>query len=362
MPSVRDLCSSLSISLATLSTALRALEAKGMVIRRHGSGIYVTERVAIAHVAIVASATQFLAGGSPVWGLLVGELLKGFRAKGFETSFYLAQPADDSAKTLSLPPEFLLAVEQGRVDGVAVIGLDDGAVSKILSYGLQPVSFAGPGAVNCRIDVVGLAGELAEAFIREGNKTAMVVGCHHENMWEAIKVEIESAGLEVMPGDEGIWADQGLTQRMSTPYMHVGQEFAARFEALVESGKAPDVLYIMDDIFAHGFLMLWSNSPLRGKVALACLANKELHMFAGWGMRLGLMEVGVGSFTHAMVEVVAESLANPDSGPKGWVEAVAARLSEEVTGIVEEAPGTYTLALQGRAYFVGTPKPEVGVS
>lgn len=362
LPSVRELCSNLKISLATLSTALRSLEAKGVIVRRHGSGIYVTSRVAIPRVAILASATHFLVGGSPVWGLLVGELLKGFREKGFEASFYLAQPADEAAKTFLIPPELELALGQGRVDGIVAVGMDESSVEYLMEAGLSPVSFAGPGSINCRMDVAALAGELAGSLVGQGRKSAMVVGCHHPSMYESVKAKLESAGLEVWPSQERIWSERSLTDRMATPFMHVGQEFAGEFLALVERGEAPDALFIMDDIFAHGFLMLWANGPGRDSVTLACLTNKELHMFDGWGIELGLMEVSVQLFTKAMVEAVAEGLANPDTDCGERAKAVARRMGGAAAGVIEDAPGRYTLLLKGRTQFVGRTTLKFGVT
>lgn len=355
LPSVRTLCRDLGISLATLNTAMRALEARGIIERRHGSGVYVTDQISIARVAVVVNAAFYLAGGSPVWGMILGELLRALTGDEFETAIFLAQPGDHGGLAKHLPTDFELAVEQGRVDGVIAIGLDIEMIKRMEEKGLKPVSFAGPGTLNFRVNITRMAHDLAKLYVGEGKKSAMVVGCHHFDHWNEVKGSIERAGLKVSPPVDDHWEEQGLLKRMSQPYLHLGQDFAGKFQQIVNSGSKPDVVFVMDDIFAHGFMMVWRNSPDRFAVDFACHSNRELRLYMGWEGRLGLMEIEVLTLVNVLVEGVRIVMSHPDASSQTWLKHLQKKMPELSMEPIDEHSRRVVM-LCWRAHFLdGTP-------
>ena len=355
LPSVRKLCKDMGISLATLNTAMRTLEARGIIERRHGSGVYVTDQISIARVAVVVNAAFYLAGGSPVWGMILGEILRALRGNEFEASIYLAQPGDHDGLAKYLPTDFELAVEQGRVDGVIAIGLELELIEGMEERGLKPVSFAGPGSLNLRVNITRMAQELAKLYVAEGKTTAMLVGCHHKAHWDEVRKSIEAAGMKVLPATDSHWEDQGLVKRMARPYLHLGQDFAQEFQRSIQNGVKPDVLFVMDDTFAQGFLMVWRNSPDRFSVDLACHSNRELRLYMGWEGRLGLMEVEILKLTKILVEGVRVVLENPDGSGEEWAEQIRAKEPDIAMGLVDEN-GRQVITLKWKASLLdGTP-------
>lgn len=304
LPSVRSLCDSLEISLATLNTAMRSLEVRGVIDRRHGSGVYVTESISTKRIAVVVNSGFLLAGGSPVWGMLMGELMARLPAGDAEGAIFIAIPPKQGGLPAELPTDLLYAIDQGRVDGVVAVGMSEVAILPFEKSGIPVVSFSGSGHWMFRINVAGMAGDLAQQFVKEGKKTAVVAGCTSRAQWELARDAVEQAGLNVVGGDNSHWVDGDLVERMSQPFFHCGQDFAVQFEKVVTGAEKPDVLFLMDDMFAHGFLMVWRNSIHRDLVELACHSNRELRMFMGWEGQMGLMEIEVFVLAQILVDAI----------------------------------------------------------
>jgi hypothetical protein len=287
---------------------MRSLEARGVIERRHGSGVYVTEGIAIKRIAVVVNSGFLLAGGSPVWGMLFGEIMARMPVSDAEAAIYLATPPKEGGLPKTLPADLVYAIEQGRVDGVIGIGLHTAAVSLLESAGLKVVSFSGAGHWTFRSNIVLMAQELAREFVKDGMKTAVIAGCAGAAQWEQNRVAIEEAGLKVIGKSDQNWSESGLVQRMSSPFLHLGQDFATSFEKVVQGPGKPDVLFLMDDIFAQGFLMVWRNSKFRDSVQLVCQSNREMRMYMGWEGRLGLMEIEILPIAQILVDAALISL------------------------------------------------------
>jgi DNA-binding LacI/PurR family transcriptional regulator len=65
LPTMSELCAGLNVARATLDRALAAVEANGILLRRRGSGIYVTRRVAQKSIGVVFY-RHFLSSFAPV--------------------------------------------------------------------------------------------------------------------------------------------------------------------------------------------------------------------------------------------------------------------------------------------------------
>lgn len=302
LPSVRALCHKLEISLATLNTAMRGLEARGVIERRHGSGVYVTDRVLLKRIAVVVNSAFLMSGGSPVWGMILGEMMSRMPADQVEGGLFFAIAPQEGGLPIGLPTDLVYAIEQGRVDGAIVIGMHLDAVKELEAQSVPVVSFSGSGGWIIRINVLEMASQLAAVFAAEGKKTAMVSGCTGQEFLKMSVDAIEKSGLEVTGKYSGDWSGRGLVERMSHPFFHYGQDFATHFETIVQGPDRPDVLFLMDDVFANGFMMVWRNSEFRDCVQLACHSNQEMRLYRGWEGRLGLMEVEVSTLSQVLID------------------------------------------------------------
>lgn len=70
LPTMRELCDQLGVARGTLERAMEPLERRGLLVRKHGSGIYVTERICQKTIGVVFGGDIFGPGFSPFWGLL----------------------------------------------------------------------------------------------------------------------------------------------------------------------------------------------------------------------------------------------------------------------------------------------------
>lgn len=59
LPGIRDLCHDLQVTITTVDAALRSLETEGVVVRKHGSGVYVSPRLGQKTIGLVFSRNVF---------------------------------------------------------------------------------------------------------------------------------------------------------------------------------------------------------------------------------------------------------------------------------------------------------------
>jgi hypothetical protein len=71
LPTLQQLCARLEVSRTTLERAMVPLERRGLLQRKHGSGIYVCDRIRQKTIGVVFGGDIFSPGFSPFWGLLL---------------------------------------------------------------------------------------------------------------------------------------------------------------------------------------------------------------------------------------------------------------------------------------------------
>src|SRR5205807_2246962 len=102
LPTVVELRESLGISGTTLHTALGDLEAQGILNRRHGVGIYVSDALHHKNIALLCAPRFYRVPGlSPFWDMLVEQARQ--RAAEHDEGFQLhfIQPATTNAVPIS---------------------------------------------------------------------------------------------------------------------------------------------------------------------------------------------------------------------------------------------------------------------
>jgi DNA-binding LacI/PurR family transcriptional regulator len=71
MPPVRTICTDFGVSTSTLDPVLRRLELRGTILREHGRGVFVTDRVDHKTIGVVFGGDIFSPSFSPFWSLLL---------------------------------------------------------------------------------------------------------------------------------------------------------------------------------------------------------------------------------------------------------------------------------------------------
>jgi DNA-binding LacI/PurR family transcriptional regulator len=92
LPTIEEMCAQVGVSRTTLEAALQMVERRGLVRRRRGSGIYVTERIRQKTIGVVFGRDIFSPGFSPYWSLLLQAIGAQAGACGLRPQAYLDIP------------------------------------------------------------------------------------------------------------------------------------------------------------------------------------------------------------------------------------------------------------------------------
>ena len=179
LPTVRTLREDLNVSQATLDAAFSRLEGQNVVIRRQGSGVYVSPGLRQRNMVLLCNPEFFLhQGGSPFWQLLVEHIADSAAQnetrltlhflhpyRGDETS---AQP-DATAIPITLQEE----IKNGAIHGVITINVFHATARWIESHGVPVVAYAGAAQYiitqsNAALVQLGVA-----SLMRQGCKTIL---------------------------------------------------------------------------------------------------------------------------------------------------------------------------------------------
>lgn len=122
LPSMRELCRQFGVSINTVQTAIAALAREGIVQRRPGSGVYVTERKNRRRIGILSELNLL----DPHIGLFyraqANALKQQFHAAGYEAHLYMGHyvpgPAGSGDTTC---PQFWAEAEAGKLDGAVIL-------------------------------------------------------------------------------------------------------------------------------------------------------------------------------------------------------------------------------------------------
>lgn len=119
LPNFNDLCASLGVSKVTLDRALARLEVQGIVVRRHGSGIFVGPRVGQRTIGVAIGQDLFRPAGSPVPRLMFDQVQRHYQARGDAIQPYLdLSPYKDTSRVRA---EIQRDVEAKHLDGLILL-------------------------------------------------------------------------------------------------------------------------------------------------------------------------------------------------------------------------------------------------
>jgi DNA-binding LacI/PurR family transcriptional regulator len=167
MPTVVELRESLGISLTTLHTALGDLEAQGVLMRRHGVGIFVANDLHHKNIALLCDPTFYRVPGlSPFWDMLVEHARQ--RAAEHEEGFQLHFVQPDSKDGVPISDSLRADFEAGRVDGLLVIGTSQRVMDYLESLTIPMVVFAGPGRYAIILQTDNVVTEGVEVLASQG--------------------------------------------------------------------------------------------------------------------------------------------------------------------------------------------------
>jgi DNA-binding LacI/PurR family transcriptional regulator len=329
LPTVVELRESLGISGTTLHTALGDLEAQGILNRRHGVGIYVSDALHHKNIALLCASRFYRVPGlSPFWDMLVEQARR--RAAEHDEGFQLhfIQPTTTDAVPIS--DSLRADIEAGRIDGLLVIGADQETMNRLTAYGIPTVIFAGPGP-----HTVGLQ---TQSVTTEGVMILAEQGCQRIAHWSPVaayqrtehpaeethtrtlfREALAKAGLTFDPTlyDDNYRLIPWPGGETHLSNQEQGYETARRvFSQPRESW--PDGIISTDDMLTRGALTFMERSGIRvGKeVRMVSHANIGSQVLLGYEDDLTLIEVDPsevvgGMFSQLETMMRGETPASP---------------------------------------------------
>lgn len=193
LPQFRTLRDELGVSGTTLTAALNDLERQGVILRRHGVGIFVSERLHHRHIVLLADPVFFQGDASPFWEMLVRSARTRATEKAEDLTLHFIRASSDknTAEVASLIPESLAGeFEEQRVHGILGVGLPYALAEEIVRRGIPFVAFAGYGPCSVAFDHAGT--------VRLGVEALADQGCRRIALWSSVSPQHPTCREEVL--------------------------------------------------------------------------------------------------------------------------------------------------------------------
>jgi DNA-binding LacI/PurR family transcriptional regulator len=254
----------MEVSMATLNSALKELEAQRVITRKHGVGIFVSPQLHQKTIVILCDAALLRsAGHSPFWDILFDTARE--RASSHNELLETHLVPRDALAPLPLQRGLTSEIESRQIYGIIGIGLGNDVVRWIEAQNVPFVSLFGshyaPHSVSVGIDT--------QAMIHMGVKALRERGCKRVGIWKAAATYL-SQSPSALPEDflslQSLLEAYGLPnvgmvqlnehlagkRERSTP-SHESQGYETAIRVFGDSRSTwPDGLMITDDMMARG--------------------------------------------------------------------------------------------------------------
>jgi len=173
LPTMQEMCTQFDVARGTLESALRPLEQRGLLYRKHGSGIYVTDRVRQKTVGVVFGGDIFSPGFSPFWSLLLQSVREQAGDRQLRPQAYL--DISDGSGGLGGHSQLIEDLESKRVDGLMLIAPQDehDEAAELRAYNLPLVVFGGQRDGNWSVSIDW------DPLLRQAGAELASAGCRH---------------------------------------------------------------------------------------------------------------------------------------------------------------------------------------
>lgn len=139
LPTIRQLCKQMRVSLPTIDTALDRLENQGLLYRKHGSGIYVSSLSQTRRVGVVIRSLAGKQSAGMFYRLLLDALQGQCRERNDLLTYYLYDAEHD--RTGHGPQHLKVDIANKRVDGLVLAGLTGEEVDQVQGMEIPAVTY-----------------------------------------------------------------------------------------------------------------------------------------------------------------------------------------------------------------------------
>jgi len=270
LPTAQELSRQLGIAVATLDRSLGYLEKRGVINRRQGSGIYVSQRPAQRTIGLVFGVNIFESGVSPFYSQLLKHCEKSVGVRNERFSVFLGTSALSGAAPDESPIHHDLedALDSERLDGLMLFAKASGHQENVLRRRGLPMAALTrhsewPGVVH--YDIEHSFEESIAKLVAEGRRSIGFMGAlpEHASLFRDLMTRaalptsescIWSAGANNNPA---FAIHEGVMQRVQ-----LGAAWAEEFARLSPEAR-PQGLISTDDMITRGACTTFARLGLR---------------------------------------------------------------------------------------------------
>ena len=315
LPTVLALCEMVGVAQATVNSALEELEEEGIVRRRRGSGIFVSDQIDTKCIGLVFGGNIFESGQSPFYSMLLERSRDRASSHDELFSFYLDLPVAD--RPVPAHQDLVEALERRRLHGVLLVGRSSSEQEVWLrAQGVPVVSMAdGFSEPNCvtadyaeivRMGVRALAGQGCQ---RIGLISALCLSSQGRAQAAVFREVLAELGLPDRP--ERLWQQPGTEVSDSEHGTRGEHGYRALLNLLEADRHALDGVVVNDDMMTLGVLAAAKKLGLTvgSDLKIATHANKGSSALSEQESALTLMEVDPNEFVEAMFGTLERLMA-----------------------------------------------------
>lgn len=252
LPTIKEMCEQFDVARGTLERAMVGLEGRGLLCRKHGSGIYVSEAIRHKTVGVVFGGDIFSEAFSPFWGLLLSAVRQEVATRDdlrLQAYMDISQGHDGLAGHAQLVED----IEAERLHGLLLFADSPAEVQQLARHGIPLVvafdlhtreSLDRCGAVTRRA-----AGELAA----RGCRRVAYLATNRDGL-EELATEMKAAGIadaQVIDWTYGTWLAEVAQPGCS--HEKLGRQLMARMIANAARTPLPDAIAsLQDDTMTRG--------------------------------------------------------------------------------------------------------------
>ncbi len=317
LPSYSQIVREYGVVQTTIDRVWRELEADGLIVRKHGKGIFVSPRAKQINIGLVFGVNVFGTAISPFYGTLLQRCQQRTQTHNEHFSFYLDLPTTQLGG-VSFPAhrDLVEDIEASKLHGILLVSRHSEEQENWLRQQNIPVVAFAP-EMRTK-DVVGIDyGELVrlgvESLAAQGCKRiALMTGLGHARSHtppfredtQAYEKTLRRLGLECRP--EWIWEpDAPIERKKGGAWIEDGRQ---GMRALLEGSRdtVPDGIVITDDIMTDGALLAAQKMKLvvGREIRIASHSNKESPILHRYDEFLTLIEIDTDDIVEAMFNML----------------------------------------------------------
>ena len=338
LPTVRALCRTLGVSKSTVNSALEELQEMGVLWRKQGSGIYVSEQADKKCIGLVFGENVFEIGQSPFYSMVLGHSRKRAASHDEKFSFYLDTLSAGEGRSLPAHHDLVDALERRRLHGVLLVSRrSPEQVAWIQAQGVPVVSMA----IGCPNEPNCVQPDYAE-LIRMGARTLAGQGCRRIGLISALGLSREArlqndahrealAGCGLPVREEWIWEQPGVES--SALVTHEEQGYWALMKLMGTDRQALDGLVINDDLMTRGALVAAQKLGLTigSDLKIATHANKGSSLLRDQESTINLLEIDPAEIVEAMFGMLERLMAGNELSAQSVLIPPKLRVASQVS-------------------------------